>query len=314
MSGLALVFPGQGSQAVGMGAALHRDFDPARLAFEEASEAVGFDLASLCFEGPGEKLNQTRYTQPCLLAASVAAYRAMAAEIELTPVVAAGHSLGEYSALVAAGALSLSDAAKAVHLRGTWMDQAVPEGLGGMAAVLGAEREAIEQACREASTGDEAVAPANDNAPGQIVISGHAAAIERAIEIIKSRGGKARKLKVSGPFHTELMAPAAEKMAGLLESVSFLEPDFPVIANVDAKPYPGPDRAPERLVSQITTAVRWRESVIEMDRMGADVYIETGPGTVLTGLIKRTLSDARVLPMNQPGDMAGIKAELSNGG
>lgn len=310
MNGLALVFPGQGSQAVGMGRSLCQEFPAARAVFEEASEAAGLDLKKLCFEGPADKLELTEFTQPCLLAASLAAHRVLDKETGLRPMVAAGHSLGEWSALAAAGALKLADAAAAVHERGKWMERAVPAGMGAMAAVMKLPREQIEQACRSAAQG-EVAAPANDNAPDQVVISGHAGAVARALELIKQMGGRTRMLKVSGPFHTLLMKPAADKMDEFLAGINCSGFLFPVVANVDARAYPGPDQIRGRLVAQMTSPVRWRESVEEMARRGVELFIEVGPGKALAGLIQRILPGARVFSMSEPEDLNEIKAAIS---
>ena len=312
MAPIALIFPGQGSHSVGMGREIFDSFEAARKTFEEASDAVGFDLAELCFEGPKEKLDLTLFTQPCLLAASVAAYNVLQNEIGITPVAAAGHSLGEYSALVAAGSIILSDAVVAVHKRGKWMEEAVPEGKGAMAAVLGGDPEAIEDACEEASDDDEVVVPANDNAPGQIVMSGHTKAVDRAVSILKEKKVRSKKLSVSGPFHSPLMAPAAIRMAEHLDGLTIKDPAFPVIANVTAQAYENAGQVPELLVSQLTRPVRWRETVTEIDRRGATLYIEVGPGKVLSGLVKRTLGEATVLPMMVPEDLDAIR-EAVNG-
>jgi [acyl-carrier-protein] S-malonyltransferase len=311
MGGWALLFPGQGSQARGMGKELSREFNVARETFAEASDATGLDLAGICFDDPHGQLELTEFTQPCVLAASVAAWRVLHQETGMVPAVAAGHSLGEYSALVAAGALTLHDGARAVQMRGKWMQEAVPAGQGGMAAILGAERCLIEAACREAAGGQVVVA-ANDNAPGQIVISGHNAAVDRAIAIIKEKGGKAKKLKVSGPFHTALMQSAAEKMAELLAGVEFSGPAFPVIANVDAAPYPGSGPA-DLLVWQMTSVVQWRRTIEAMEERGVKQYVEAGPGTVLAGLIKRTQPSAVVLPMAEPAHLENIRKAMDHG-
>jgi [acyl-carrier-protein] S-malonyltransferase len=312
MSSIALVFPGQGAQAKGMGAELYREFAPARETFQEASAAISLDLSRLCFEDPDHRLDLTAFTQPAILTASLAAWRVLAAETGLTPLAAAGHSLGEYTALVAAGALPLADAVRAVHARGRAMQEAVPVGAGAMAAVLGLAPEAVAAVCAEAGQG-EVVAAANDNAPGQIVISGHAAAVERALALVKARGGKGRKLKVSGPFHSPLMRPAAEAMAPILRGLPFRALAFPVIANFNAQAYESADRVAEGLLAQITAPVRWRESVEALDRMGTAAYIECGPGTVLAGLIQRVREDARVLPLSAPGHLAAIKEALHGG-
>jgi [acyl-carrier-protein] S-malonyltransferase len=309
MSDLALVFPGQGSQFVGMGQALYREFSSARETFEEASEAVSLDLAKLCFEGPKDTLGLTEYTQPCVLTASMAAYNVLKAETGLSPLVAAGHSLGEYTALTAAGAISLADAVQAVRERARLMEQAVPAGEGAMAAVMKVTRDEIEKACRE-SCEDGIVVPANDNAPEQVVISGHAACVDRAVETLKSRGGRTRKLKVSGPFHTGLMGPAAQQMEEVLERIDFKSLSFPVLANCNARPYPEDNGARKNLCSQIVSPVLWRQTVEEMDRQGARAYLEVGPGKVLAGLVSRCLPDAKVMGFMEPGDLAEIKSRI----
>lgn len=311
MTRIALVFPGQGAQAAGMGAAFHREFAAAREVFAEASEAIALDLARLCFEDPDRRLELTAFTQPAVLTASLAAWRVLAAETGLAPAAAAGHSLGEYSALVAAGSLSLADAARAVRARGEAMERACPSGEGAMAAVLGLDADAVAAACVEAGQG-EAVVAANDNAPGQVVISGHAGAVDRALALVKARGGKGRRLKVSGPFHSPLMQPASEALAPLLRGLPFRPPAFPVIANFNALQYENGGIA-DGLIAQLTAPVRWRESVDALARMGIEVFIECGPGTVLAGLIKRALPEARVLPCSEPAHLAAIKEVLDAG-
>ncbi len=294
MNDLALVFPGQGSQFVGMGQSLYRDFARARETFDEASEAVNLDLCKLCFEGPQDTLSLTEYTQPCVLTASLAAWRVIEAETGVVPRLAAGHSLGEYTALVAAGVMPLGQAARAVQERARLMEKAVPAGTGAMAAVMALSREQIDEVCKE-SCGAGIVVPANDNAPDQVVISGHAGAVDRATEELKSRGGRVRKLKVSGPFHTELMEPAAREMESLLAKMEFAKPAFPVLANLDARPYPGGNGVVRNLSRQIVSPVLWRQTVERMDRQGARVYLEAGPGKVLAGLISRCVPGAEVL-------------------
>ena len=306
----ALVFPGQGSQTVGMGQALAREFAAAREAFAEASAAAGFDLAALCFDGPTEKLALTEFTQPCVLTASVAAFRVLQSETGIAPAMAAGHSLGEYSALVAASALPLAAAALAVRRRGQWMQEAVPAGLGAMAAVMGLDPGRLSDLCREAAQG-QVVVPANDNAPGQVVISGHAEAVDRVMALCKVQGGKCRKLNVSGPFHTPLMEPAAVKMEALLAGLTFSSPAFPVFANCDAELHGGTAEIGPRLRRQIVNPVRWRETVQRMADSGVELFIEVGPGTVLAGLITRTVPGARVLPMNDPKHVDEIAKALA---
>ncbi|HWI40853.1 MAG TPA: ACP S-malonyltransferase [Verrucomicrobiae bacterium] len=287
MSNIAFVFPGQGSQAPGMGKDLADNFPVARQAFEEADDALGFSLSRLCFQGPEEDLKLTANTQPAILATSVAALRVVRQETGLDPSFFAGHSLGEYSALVAAGSLSFGDALRTVRARGTFMQEAVPVGVGAMAAMLSIEPEVLAEICAEAAQG-EVVSPANFNSPGQIVIAGHANAVARAIEIAKSKGfRKAMLLPVSAPFHCALMKPAADRLAGTLEGVSAAAPGKPVVTNVEAKPNSDAARVKPLLVEQVTAPVRWEESVLEMVRLGVDTFVEIGPGKVLCGLVKR---------------------------
>jgi [acyl-carrier-protein] S-malonyltransferase len=310
MSEFGLVFPGQGAHFEGMGKALYNEFGLARETYEEASEVTKLDLANICFENHDNLLERTEYAQPCILTTSLAAWRVLQDETGIRPSWCAGHSLGEYTALAAAGALSVADAAMAVRMRGKWMEEEAPDGAGGMAAVLKTSLEAIEAACKEAAR-DQVVVPANDNSPDQVVISGHAEALDRAIAVIKKNGGRARKLKVSGPFHTELMAPAAERMEELIFGLKISGFSFPVIANVDAKAYPGPEAVPDRLTRQMTRAVRWRETVCEMERQGVRLYVETGPGQVLSGLIKKTAPRSVVLSMLEPGHVGEIERVVS---
>jgi [acyl-carrier-protein] S-malonyltransferase len=312
MSEFGLVFPGQGAHFEGMGKALYNEFGLARETFEQASEVTKLDLARICFENPDNLLERTEYAQPCILTTSLAAWRVLQDETGIRPLLCAGHSLGEYTALAAAGAFSVADAAMAVRMRGKWMEEAAPAGAGGMAAVFKTPLDAIEAACKEAA-GDQVVVPANDNSPDQVVISGHVEALDRAIAIIKKNGGRARRLKVSGPFHTELMAPAAERMEELISGLKISALNVPVIANVDASEYPGPEAAPDRLTRQMTGAVRWRETVYEMERRGVTLYIESGPGQVLSGLIKKSAPDAVVLSMLDPGHIGEIERVVSYG-
>jgi [acyl-carrier-protein] S-malonyltransferase len=310
MNAIAAVFPGQGAQARGMGQALCAEFALARETFAEASEALGLDLGRLCFEDPDRQLELTTFTQPAVLTMSLAAWRVLAAETGLRPAMAAGHSLGEYTALAAAGALTLPDAVRLVAARARAMEKAVPAGEGAMAAVMGVAREEVFEACNEA-TGLEVVIPANINGPDQIVISGHVSALERAMELLKARGAKVRRLKVSGPFHSPLMQPATISLAEIIKPIPFSAPLFPVLANLDAKPHEKANLIPSRLLLQLTSPVHWHETMMEMDRRGADLYIECGPGTVLSGLIKRALPKARVLPMSEPRHLAAISEALN---
>lgn len=287
---LALLFPGQGSQAVGMGKALCDASAAARAVFEEADRVLGFPLSTLCFEGPEEELKRTANTQPAILTHSIAALadlRARAPEKLEGAAFAAGHSLGEYSANVAAGALAFAEAVALVRARGQFMQEAVPAGVGAMAAIVGLAPEAVEAACREAAQG-ETVAPANYNSPEQTVIAGHAAAVERASQACLARGAKrAIPLPVSAPFHCALMSPAREKMRPLLDKAAFAGASLPVVTNVDAAPESGGAGLRDALVRQIDSPVRWVESVQLLARSGVDRALEIGPGNVLAGLVRR---------------------------
>jgi [acyl-carrier-protein] S-malonyltransferase len=298
---LALLFPGQGSQFVGMGQSLCDSSETARAVFEEADAVLGFPLSRLCFEGPEEELKLTANTQPAILTHSVAAYRDLQARFpeRLAGVLfSAGHSLGEYSANVGAGALSFADALRLVRERGRFMQEAVPEGVGAMAAILGLARGEVEAACKEAA-GGEVVAPANFNAPEQTVIAGHAAAVARASDRCLARGAKrAIPLPVSAPFHSPLMAPARERMRPLLESVRFADPSPPIVTNVDAEAISVGSLLRDALIRQIDSPVQWVESVGLLAREGVERALEIGPGNVLAGLVKRI---ARVIKVENYG-------------
>lgn len=293
---IAFVFPGQGSQTVGMGKDLMERYAVARKTFEEADEALGFSISKMCFEGPEADLRLTFNTQPAILTVSVAAYRVLA-EHGLQPVVAAGHSLGEYSALVASGALAFADAVRLVRKRGQFMQEAVPVGEGGMAAIMGLDSEAIVSICQkvEAESGF-AVQAVNFNCPGQIAIAGAAKGVEAAIAALKEAGAKrAVSLPVSAPFHSTLMKPAAERLAAALAEINIGQATFPVISNVSAKPVTDGDTIRDLLVAQAASPVRWIESVEQMGRLGCDLFVEIGPGKVLTGFTKKILKEAETL-------------------
>lgn len=282
----AFIFPGQGSQYPGMARELAEKFSPARQVFERADRALGFPLSKLCFEGPAEELQLTANTQPAILTASVAAAEVLK-EKGVPPDYVAGHSLGEYSALVATGALQLEDAVRLVRKRGEYMQEAVPVGAGAMAAILGLASETVEQICREAAQGG-IVSPANLNSPAQVVIAGHKAAVERAAELAKQRGAKrAILLNVSAPFHCALMKPARDRLAEDLDRVEFREPAVPLINNVDARAVRDPAALREGLKRQVTAPVRWEESVRALRSAGVEVFIEVGPGKVLSGLLRQ---------------------------
>ena len=302
---IGFVFPGQGSQYAGMGKDLADNFSVAKQIFEEANDSLGFDLAALCFGGPEEELKLTTNTQPAILTVSVAALRVIEQETGLAPAFAAGHSLGEYSALVSAGALSFADAVRVVRKRGAFMQEAVPVGEGAMAAILGLDGEPLEEICREAAQG-KVVSPANFNSPGQVVIAGHAEAVERAIELAKARGAKrALPLPVSAPFHCSLMVPAGERLKEILESVVVSPLNIPVVSNVEAAPNADASRVKDLLVAQVSAPVRWEESVRIMVGLGVKRFIEIGPGKVLAGLVKRIDKGVEAQSVS---DVAGLKS------
>ncbi|QXE92889.1 ACP S-malonyltransferase [Geomonas subterranea] len=305
MQSYAFIFPGQGSQHAGMGKDLADNFKTAKVAFEEADDALGFSLSKLCFEGPEEDLKLTANTQPAILAASVAAFRVLREESPLAPSFVAGHSLGEYSALVAAGALDFADALRTVRARGSYMQDAVPVGVGAMAAILGAEAEVLKEICAEAAQG-EVVSPANFNSPGQIVVAGHTGAVNRAIEIAKARGfRKAMLLPVSAPFHCALMKPAADRLAQTLEAVQVNALTAPVVSNVEAKPNSDAARVKPLLVEQVCAPVLWEQIIQNIVAAGVTNFVEIGPGKVLAGLVKRIDKEASCCNVQ---DAAGVKA------
>jgi len=308
---IALVFPGQGSQAVGMGKALADAFIPARQVFEEIDAALGESLSDTIWNGPAETLTLTENAQPALMSVSIAALRVLEQELGLDVArdvgFVAGHSLGEYSALAAARAISVADAARLLRIRGRAMQKAVPVGVGAMAALIGLELDEARVVAAEASSAGVCAA-ANDNGGGQVVLSGAKAAVERAVELAKARGIKrAMMLPVSAPFHCPLMQPAAEVMADALAKVAVHAPLVPVVANVPARPIKEPAEIVQNLVEQITATVRWRESVLFMTQSGVSSYFEIGAGRVLSGLIKRIAESATTTSIGSPEDLAKFK-------
>ncbi|WP_294912741.1 ACP S-malonyltransferase [Tatumella sp. UBA2305] len=303
MTQFAIVFPGQGSQAVGMLAELAAQFPLVEQTFAEASAALGYDLWQLVQQGPAEELNKTWQTQPALLAASVAIYRVWLEQGGEQPALLAGHSLGEYSALVCAGVLDFADAVRLVELRGKLMQEAVPEGTGAMQAIIGLDDAAIRQACEESAQG-QVVSPVNFNSPGQVVIAGNKEAVERAGAACKAAGAKrALPLPVSVPSHCALMKPAAEKLAVALEKLTFNAPQVPVINNVDVKCEQTPAAIRDALVRQLYSPVRWTESVEFIASRGVSQLVEVGPGKVLTGLTKRIADSLTAVAVNDPASL-----------
>jgi [acyl-carrier-protein] S-malonyltransferase len=307
---IAFIFPGQGSQSVGMGKALADNFPPARQVFEEVDGALGEKLTKIIWEGPAETLTLTENAQPALMAVSLAVMRTLEAEAGLDLArhaqFVAGHSLGEYSALAAAGSLSLSDTARLLRIRGRAMQQAVPVGQGAMAALIGLS---FEEAVAVAAEAGGICQAANDNGGGQVVVSGDRDAVERAVELAKAKGAKrAMMLPVSAPFHCALMRPAAQVMADALREVTVLRPAVPVVANVLARPVTEPDEIRQNLVAQVTGTVRWRESIAYMAQAGVETFYEAGAGKVLSGLVKRIADGVGGTPIGTPEDVAAFKA------
>ena len=308
---IAYIFPGQGSQNPGMGKVLADRFPAARQVFEEADEALGFALSELCFNGPAEELQLTENTQPAILTTSIAALRAMESEGFPKPDFVAGHSLGEYSALVAAGSVSPTDAVRTVRARGRYMQQAVPVGTGAMAAILGSDLETVNASCADASEG-QVCSAANINSPGQIVIAGDAAAIDRAIELLKARGAKrAVKLNVSAPFHCALMKPAQDRLAVDLNKIEFKDLAMPLVTNVDAAPVNKGDEARDALVRQVSQPVRWLESVEFLAKQGVQTLIEIGPGKVLSGLVRQINRELRCLNVEDVSSLRATREALA---
>lgn len=286
-----------------MGRELAGEFPRARATLAEADEALGFPLSRLCFDGPADALALTEHAQPAILAVSVAAWRVLADETGLRPAAVAGHSLGEWSALVAAGAVAFADAVRGVRERGRLMQAAVPVGEGAMAAVLGLDGGAVDDLCREAAEGGAVCTPANLNGGGQVVVAGHAAAVERLIALAGARRARATRLAVSAPFHCALMAPAADGLATWLAGVAIAAPVLPVVTSVEARPVRDPDDVRALLVRQLTAPVRWEDTARALGGLGATVAVEVGPGKVLAGLMRRILPE---LPTHPAGDPAGV--------
>jgi [acyl-carrier-protein] S-malonyltransferase len=306
---VAFLFPGQGSQAVGMGRAFAESSTAAKAVWAAANQALGFDVARLSFEGPEAELQLTANTQPAVLTASVAT-AAACAERGFTPDLAAGHSLGEYSALVTAGALRFADAVRLVHKRGQFMQEAVPVGGGAMAAIMGLTLPVVEAVCADAAQG-EVVEVANANAPTQVVIAGHRAAVERALALAAARGGrKSVLLPVSAPFHCALMRPAADRLARELSGVAVADPTVPVVRNVDASLTRAAADVTPRLVDQVARPVRWTACVERLRQEGAEAFVEVGPGRVLTGLLKRIVDGATGFAIEDPGGLDKALAAL----
>ena len=310
----AFIFPGQGSQAVGMGKALAEAFPQARAVFEEIDAALAQKLSALMFEGPADELTLTTNAQPALMAVSLAVTRVLEAEAGLDfkrdAAFVAGHSLGEYSALAAAGTFSITDTARLLRIRGEAMQNATPVGVGAMAALLGVDEAAAAEVAREAAQG-EVCDVANDNGGAQVVVSGHKAAVERAVALAQTRGAKrAVMLPVSAPFHCALMEPAADAMRGALAGVAVNAPAVPVVANVEARAIANPDALRDALVRQVTGTVRWRESVAYMASQGVQAFYEVGSGKVLTGLVKRIATGASAAAIGTPDDVAAFTAAL----
>jgi [acyl-carrier-protein] S-malonyltransferase len=309
-SRIAFVFPGQGSQSVGMGKALVEAQPALRVVYDEASSVLGYDVASLCFEGPTERLNLTEYTQPALLVTSIAALRALE-PAGLIPAAVAGHSLGEYSALVAAGGLTYRDAVAVVQKRGRYMAEAVTPGTGLVAALLGLTGDVVKEVCRDASSVG-VVAAANFNSPGQVVIAGEKAAVERAIELAKTKGcKKAISLPVSVPVHTPLMQQAANRLAGDLGAVKWSDLKMPLINNAEAKALTKAGEIKASLIRQLPSSVLWEDSIKTMAAMGITRFVEVGPGAVLSGLIKRILPEATTFTVNDPKSLEATRVALA---
>ncbi|AOK92328.1 ACP S-malonyltransferase [Paenibacillus sp. SEL1] len=311
MGKTAFIFPGQGSQAVGMAKDAYEAVPAATEVFRQADERLGFALSTLIFEGPDTALKQTSNTQPALLTASIALYEAFKEKMGIHPDYVAGHSLGEYSALVASGVLAFEDAVEIVRTRGEFMEQAIPDGQGGMAAVLGADREALAALCRDITESGQLVELANINCPGQIVVSGTKEGVAAVAERVKEAGGKrAITLEVSGPFHSSLMKEAATKLSGKLGAVTFSKAQIPVVANVTAKPVREGSEIRQLLVDQVYSPVLWEDSVTWLLEQGVDTFVEFGPGSVLTGLVKKIDKTVKLYNISSLESFASVTEAL----
>lgn len=311
-SGVGLVFPGQGSQAVGMGQGLYAAHPDIQQCYDQASALLGYDIGTLCFQGPADRLNLTEFTQPALLVSSIAALRVFEG-LGVQPVAVAGHSMGEYTALVAAGGLSFIDALSVIQKRAQYMAEAVPPGTGLVAAVMGLSREAVQKVCSDAAS-EGMVCPANFNCPGQTVVAGEKAGVERALVLAKKAGSrKAITLPVSVPVHTSLMEPAATRLAPIIDSLAWSDLRVPLVSNVEARPVQSASEVRASLVRQLASPVLWEDSIRRMAELGVSTFIEIGPGSVLSGLIKRILPEVRTLRVSDPASLHETEEALGKG-